>query len=265
MAKSLASLRRVKAVNPPRFIAYGVHGIGKTSFAAEWPDPVFIQCEQGTPGGIEIDSFGEIETFDDVLGAMESLLTERHEYKTVVIDSLDAMEPMVWSYVCKQQTPEWANIETPGWGKGFKIADSAWLEFIARMNAMAAYGMAVVMIAHSEVKRFDSPTSDPYSRYLIKLHERAGALVQEHADIVGFFNYRISIKEKEVGFNKKVSHGVGGGSRLIHLEERAGFLAKNRYQMPESVEYRAGKGYEAIAKYFPQPTGISTQVQQAAE
>lgn len=253
MAKSLSSLRKVRAEFPPSLVAYGVHGIGKTSFAAEFPDPVFIQAEQGTPGGVEIESFGEIETFADVLDSIGALLTEPHDRKTVVIDSLDAMEPMVWGHVCKENG--WANIETPGFGKGYIIVDEAWREFLGGCKALNRAGMAVVMIAHSDITRFDSPTSDPFSRYGVKLHKRAAALVQEEADIVAFFNYRTVLKEKDVGF-KKIAHGEGSGSRIMHFEERPGFLAKNRYKMPNSIEYKAGAGYSAIAQYFPAPLGV---------
>lgn len=256
MAKSLSSLRQVRATNPPLSVWYGVHGIGKTSLGAEYPDAVFIQCEQGTPGGAELTSFGDIETFDDVLDSIGSLITEDHEFKTVNVDSLDYLEPLIWSHICKQN--EWPNIEAPGFGKGYIALDEPWRTFLAGCKELTRQGMAVNLIAHSDISRFDSPTTDPYSRYGIKLHKRAAALVQEEADIVAFFNYRIALKEKDVGF-KKVSHAEGGGTRLIHLEERPGFLAKNRYQMPASIEYKVGKGYSALAEFFPKPKGKSKQ------
>lgn len=256
MAKSIASLRQVRATNPPLVVAYGIHGIGKTTLASEFPDAVFIQAEQGTPGGVELNTFGEIDTFDDVLDSIGSLITEDHDYKTLVVDSLDAMEPLIWAHTCKQN--EWTNIEAPGFGKGYIALDEPWRVFLGGCKELTRNGVAVVLIAHSDISRFDSPTTDPYSRYGIKLHKRAAALVQEEADIVAFFNYRIALKEKDVGF-KKVSHAEGGGTRLIHLEERPGFLAKNRYQMPASIEYKVGKGYSALAEYFPTPTGKSRQ------
>lgn len=255
MAKSLASLRTVKAEYPPSLIAYGVHGVGKTSFGAEWPDPVFIQCEEGTPGGLELNSFGDIETFDDVLDSIDVLMSEEHGFKTVVLDSLDKMEPLIWDHVCRQE--KWANIETPGYGKGYIVVDEAWRKYLSGVHALTRRGIAVVQLAHSEVTRFDSPTSDPYSRYGIKMHKRAAALVQEQADVVSFFNFRTTLKEKAVGFNSKVTHGEGSGARQMHFEERPGFLAKNRYQMPASIDYKLGAGFSAISKYFPAPSGVN--------
>lgn len=261
----LSSLRRVKATHPPLMVAYGVHGVGKTTFGIEWPDPVFIACEDGTPGGPnepEITKSNKVKTFNDILNAIGELLTDPHPYKTFVVDSLDAMEPLVWSHVADEN--KWDSVESPGYGKGYVFVDAAWRDFLDGCRALTRAGVAVVLIAHSDNVKFNDPILGEYGKYIIKLHKRGSALVQEAADIVGFFNYRASIKTDDKGF-KKITRAIGGGDRQIHFEERPNFLAKNRYQMPESVEYRAGKGYESIAKYFPRPTGVGGAVQQAAE
>lgn len=80
-----------------------------------------------------------------------------------------------------------------------------WRQYLDGLNALRdERGMTVVQIAHTDIKRFDSPEHDPYDRYVIKLHTRAAALLQEHADIVLFANYRISTVKADVGFNKKL-------------------------------------------------------------
>ena len=260
----LSSLRRVKAIYPPIMVAYGVHGVGKTTFGIEWPDPVFVQCEEGTPGGPSepsLISTNKVTTFSGILDLIGELLTDPHEFKTFVVDSLDAMEPWVWKHVCEEN--KWDSVESPGYGKGYLFVDDAWRDFLNGCRALTRSGIAVVLIAHSLDVKFNDPILGEYGKYIIKIHKRASALVQESADIVGFFNYRASIKTEDKGF-KKINRAVGGGDRQIHFEERSTFLAKNRYQMPETIEYRFGKGYEAIKKYFPQPTGIAP-VQQAAE
>ncbi|GAB5501169.1 MAG: hypothetical protein PsegKO_34800 [Pseudohongiellaceae bacterium] len=95
--------------------------------------------------------------------------------------------------------------------------------------------MAIVQIAHTDIRRFDSPEHEPYDRYVIKLHARASALLQEHADVVLFANYRINTVKSDVGFNKKITRALGSGERVIHTEERPAFLAKNRYGLPETL------------------------------
>ncbi|MDO8605938.1 MAG: AAA family ATPase [Phaeospirillum sp.] len=90
-----------------------------------------------------------------------------------------------------------------------------------------------IQIAHTEIKRFDSPEHEPYDRYIIKLHARAAALMQEHSDAVLFANYRISTVKSDVGFNKKVTRALGSGERVLYTAERPAFLAKNRYGLPD--------------------------------
>lgn len=256
MALSLSSLKSSKSSNPPIILLYGVDGIGKTSLAAEFPDALYLPTDgERTPEGIEIPTPGTIETFEDLLDIIGELVTEEHDRKTVIIDSLDGLEPIVWAATSRRLGV--ASIEEPGYGRGYVEADTEWSEFLAAISALAQRGIAVVMLAHPEVVRFDSPTTDPYSRYGIKLHKRAAALVRERSDIVAFMNYRISLKEKEVAPKRTVTHAEGGSERQIHLEERAGFVAKNRYSMPPSITFKRGEGYDALQKFFPAPTGVA--------
>ena len=98
--------------------------------------------------------------------------------------------------------------------------------------------MVVIQIAHTDIKRFDSPEHEPYDRYVIKLQTRASALLQEHSDVVLFANYQISVAKSDVGFNKKVTRALGSGARVMHTEERPAFLAKNRYGLPDTLPLR---------------------------
>jgi hypothetical protein len=266
MALSLASLRSTASTLPPVIILYGVDGVGKTSLAAEFPDPIYLPTDgERTPEGVDLATPGTIESFDDLLDVFGELITAEHDHKTVIIDSLDGLEPLVWAATCARLGV--GSIEEPGYGKGYVEADTEWAEYLSAVAALRERGICVVQIAHPEIARFDSPTTDPYSRYGIKLQKRAAALLREKADIVGFINYRVSLKEKEVAPKKTVTHAEGGSERQIHLEERAGFVAKNRYSMPAVLTYRKGTGYAELVKHFPAPTGAANdngQVAQAA-
>jgi len=100
MALSLSDLKRVRADQPPRILMYGPPGIGKTSLAAEFDAPVFLQVEEGTPGDLELDSFGKIESFGQLMEALGVLYTEDHAFKTVVVDSVTELERLVFAETC---------------------------------------------------------------------------------------------------------------------------------------------------------------------
>ena len=233
MAISLDSLRRSGDARPPRLLVFGTAGIGKTTFATEAPNAVVIQTEDGL-GSIAVPTFGLLRSFSEVMQAIGSLYDEAHDFQTVVLDSLDWLEPLIWQHTAQQHNQP--NIEAFGYGKGYLAALDNWRVVLEGLNALRdERGMAVILLAHAEIKRFDSPETDPYDRYQPKLHTRASALVQEHVDAVLFANYRITTLKSDAGFGKKVVRGVSGGDRLLHTVERPAFLAKNRFGLPETL------------------------------
>jgi hypothetical protein len=245
MAISLASLNRASALKQPRILIHGVHGVGKTTFAASAPNPVFLLTEDGL-GTLDVPHFPLARTFDEVMQGLGALYSEDHSFQSLVLDSVDWLEPIVWAKVCKDNG--WRTIEDAGYGRGYVAALDVWREVAEGLNALRDdKGMAIIQIAHTDIKRFDSPETEPYDRYVIKLHSKASALLQEHSDIVLFANYRISTVKSDVGFNKKVTRALGAGERLIHTAERPAFLAKNRYGLPDTLEMT----WSALANAMP--------------
>lgn len=232
MAISLKDIQKNNFDRPPRIVIHGTPGIGKTTFAAGAPSPVFIQTEDGL-GNLAPDAFPLAKSFNDVMDAFAVLYTEEHQYQTVVIDSLSALEQLIWARVAADHDKD--SIEDLGYGKGYVFALDHWHAFLDGVNALRDRGVMPVMIAHTDVVRFDSPETDPYDRYLIKLHKRAFQLLYERADIIGFANYSVAVVKADAGFNKKTSRGVETGERRLHLVEKPAFVAKNRYSLPESI------------------------------
>lgn len=252
MAYDLSTLKRTTMDKPPRVLIYGPPGQGKTSLAAEFPNPVILDVEQGVPTGVEIATFGDIETYGQVLEALIALFNGEHDLKTLIIDSLDRLEPLIWAAACKDN--DWANIEDAGFGKGYLVVDDYWRKIFASCNALRAKrGMNIIYIAHSVVDKFDDPSAGQYSRYAIRLHKRAKGLIEDEVDAIFFVNQDVNITEEEAGFNKKIKRAGGGGFRWIFCEQSPSFTAKNRYQMPAKIKYDKGTGYRQLAPFFPKP------------
>lgn len=255
----LSRLKRTTqtSTNPPTVLLYGVDGVGKTSLAAEFPNAIYLHSHgEKPPADVDLPS-DVVEDWDALKEIVGELITEDHDFQTVIIDSLDGIEPIVNSATCFRIGADSIGSNDKGspaaFGQGDVQGDVEWGEFMGACEALNERGIAVVLLAHPEIKRFDNPVTDPYDRYQVKLRKRAAALVRERSDIVGFLNYRVSLKSKEVGIKKEVTHAEGGKERQIHLTEGAGFVAKNRYSMPDAITYKKGRGYEELSKYFPAP------------
>jgi len=248
MAISLASIKRGVSDTPPRILIYGVQGIGKSTFGANAPAPIFLPTEDGL-GVIDVPSFPLARSYQEVLDALNALITESHDFSTLVVDSLDWLEPLIWQKVC--ETEGVANIEAIGYGKGYALALTYWREYIDGINYLRDHKrMMIIQTAHADVKRYEAPDTDAYDRYIIKLHKGASALMQEHSDCVLFANYRTNVTEEKLGFNQSRKRAIGSGARVLNTQEKPAYAAKNRYGLPESMPLD-GNSWSVLAQHVP--------------
>lgn len=249
MAISIASLRKVRADQPPRLLIYGPEKMGKTTLASEFPSPVFIQTERGESGDLELDSFGHLQSYETVIEAIGSLAGEEHGFKTVVLDSVSALQKLIWEKVCRDSNVKSIELAGGGYGKGYIEADNLWLEVLDGLNYLRnERGMAVVLVGHAVIGRFDDPETQSYSRYDIDLHKRAEALLKREVDAILLVKKDVTIKTEGKGDRARAD---GGDTRWIYTEGKPAFTAGNRYNMPPRIMYPKGKGYDALAPYFP--------------
>jgi len=226
----LKSIRVNDTISAPRIELYGVEGIGKTTFAAGAPNPIFILTEDGL-GSLPVQHFPIATSTDDVMSAIATLYQEDHNFGTVVIDSLDWLEAIIQGEIDTKH-----DAKDLAYGKGALIAAEKWRVILEGLNALRLErGMVVILIAHTTIKRFDSPEVEPFDRYQPKLQERSNALVREWCDAVLFANYKTIVKHDDVGFNKTTNRGISTGERLLYCNERPAYMAKNRYQLPDSI------------------------------
>jgi hypothetical protein len=227
MAFNLASIQKTRRLRAPKIVVAGPGKIGKTTFASQAPGAVGILTEDGADA-VDASAFPLAASLDDVYQAIGTLLKEEHDFQTVFVDSLDWLEPLVHAHVCAAN--KWANIEAPGYGKGYVAAAEEWRTLLNGLEELRQRrNMAVILIAHDKIKRFESPLHDGYDQYVLKLHDRAAALVQEWADVIGWANYKVTTIESDAGYGNKETKARTTGQRILHVEPHPAHMGGNRF------------------------------------
>lgn len=230
---ALASITTGRVAAPRRLLLYGIHGVGKSTFAASAPSPIFIQTEDGL-GEIDAAKFPLAESFADVIDAMTHLYTSDHDHKTIAIDSLDWLERLIFANVCRDEQVD--SIEEIGYAKGYVFALRYWEQMLAGLTALRRdRGMTVVLIAHARIERFENPETDAYDRYVPRVHKHASAVLCEWSDEVFFAGYRVFVKATDAGFDRTRTQGLGTGERILKTTERPSHIAKNRLNLPDEL------------------------------
>jgi len=194
MAIDLSAIKKTSGLKPPSMIVFGSAGVGKTTFAAAAPNPIFLQTEAGE-GALELSAFPLLKSYDELIEAITALIEHDHDYETLVLDSLDHLEPLIWKKVCQVEGKK--SIEEFGYGKGYVFALDYWREFLAAINSLRMHkNMSLILIAHTHIRAYNSPDTESYDRYEIKLHAKASGLIQESVDSVLFAKHKIITKKK---------------------------------------------------------------------
>jgi len=222
MAFDLQSISKGKALRAPRLLLLGVEKIGKSTFASQADDAIFIPIK-GEEGADDLDvaKFPTARTFSDVIEAIGTLYSEDHDYKTVVIDSASTLEPLVWDAVCKRSGVESIEQVGGGYGKGLIEAMTEWRKMLDGLDALRNdRNIASILIGHVSVKAFNDPTTDSYDTYLFDVNKRASEAIQRWSDAILFCNRRVAVKKEETGFNQTKARATGGGDPFLYTQKR---------------------------------------------
>lgn len=212
-------------------VIFGPEGIGKSTLAAQFPSPVFLDTEGGTHH-LDVARLHAPKTWADVVAAIAALATEAHEFKTLVIDTADWLEKLLVDHVCKAANK--ASIEDFGYGKGYVILAEEFAKFLASLDPLLRRGMHVLFLAHTRIVKFEQPdAAGAYDRYELKLSKQVGPLVKEWCDLLLFGNYFTKVAENDSGRKR----GVGGRERKLYTTHSAAWDAKNRHELEEMLNF----------------------------
>jgi hypothetical protein len=184
-------------------LCFGTEGVGKSTFGSQAPRPIFVPTEDGL-GEIECDKFPLAKSLDDVLEALTELHAAEHDYETVVVDSADWLERLVWDAVCGEYAVKSIEKADGGYARGYAHALVHWRRILELLDALRNdRSMIVLLIAHAKVERFEDPESSAYDRYSPRLHKLASAMICEWSDAVLFATRKIRTQTEDAGFNRK--------------------------------------------------------------
>lgn len=238
---ALPELIKGKLERPTRVVLYGVEGVGKSSFAAKAPDPIFIATEDGT-SQLEITRFPLAQDWNTLLSQVGLLLKENHEYKTLVLDSLDWAERLCIDHICSNKQIN--TITDLPYGNGFVEVLKQFERLQRGLDGLYKKGMHIVLIAHAQIKTFNNPESENYDRYQLKLYEKVASLFKQWCDCLLFANFETYVSEMGEGFHKR-HVAKSFGKRVLYTEHRAAFDAKNRYRLPPIMDLDTEEFFKA--------------------
>ena len=231
----LENIQTGRENKPPRIMLYGQEGVGKSTFGASAPAPIFIQTEDGL-GEIDCCKFPLAQSVEDVIIELTALRDEEHNFRTVVIDSLDWLERLIFDEICKEFGVRSIEKADGGYGKGYVDALVHWRKVLALLDDLRnKRGMMVILLAHAKVERFEDPENAAYDRYSPRLHKHAASLVSEWVDTVLFATKRMRVSKDGDSRTIAAPIGADGGERIIRTNGSPACIAKNRYGLPNEI------------------------------
>jgi hypothetical protein len=235
---------------PRRVMPYGVHGIGKSTFAANFPSPVFIETEDGLEG-IQTHAVGDgvAKSYDEVMDRLRQVYQEEHDFKTVVIDSVDWLEQLIFAKVCEDKRVK--TIEDIGYAKGYVFAMEYWkvvLQALEDINLQR--GMHIVLISHCAIEKFEDPCDANYDRFTPALHKKTSApLLMQWVDEVLFLRREVFTQSAGEEFGKK-KFKAKAGEPMLYTTEMPFYTAKNRANLPEAMTFDMYAAYRYLQAVY---------------
>jgi len=220
----------------------GDSGIGKTSLAATFPKPIVIRAEDGLqaiPMATRPDAFPLVTKPDDLWGQIKALLAEDHEYKTLIIDSVTALERLFMQSIVDNDpnNPKSINQALGGYGAGL-AAVAGMHQRVRRACGMLRdrKGMNIVFIAHADTETIELPDQDPYTRYNLRLGKKSVPPYIDDSDLVGFIKLETFLK----GDKDQRKKAISDGTRLLVTYVTAANVSKNRYGITDDITVELG-------------------------
>lgn len=239
---------------PVKVCVYGVEGIGKTTFASQFPAPLFFDLDKGS-AQLDVSRVTDITSWPLLMSNIKEVYDNPTICKTLVIDTADAAERMCIDYICGKFNKK--GIEDFGYGAGYTYLTEEFARFLVQLDACIGQGINVVVLAHAVLKTVTLPEEmGTYDHWELKLSSKTtnkvAPLVKEWADLLLFANYKTILIDD--GTRKKAA----GGKRIMYTTHTTFADAKNRFSLAEELPF----DYNEIAQLIPNGTAPSIKPMQ---
>lgn len=217
-----------------KVLVYGPEGVGKSTFASHFPDPLFIDTE-GSTRNLDVKRMPTPTSWPMLIDEVMTVAQEKM-CKTLVIDTLDWAERMCAWDLC--QAKGWNGIEDAGYGRGYTYLAERFGQLLNRLEDVVQAGINVVVTAHAKISKFEQPDEmGTYDRWELKLEKKTAPMAKEWADMILFANYQTIVVKSKDGKSK----GQGGQKRVMYTTHTATWDAKNRDDLPDKLDFDYGQ------------------------
>jgi AAA domain len=256
-ASRLGAVKSGVIPSPRRIFIYGAEGTGKSTLAANAERPIFIDADGGS-ADLDVprypfrdDEDGHIpRSFAEVMAAVADITTAEHRYRTLVMDTGDAIEKLIWQHLIERESGrgkdgELTSIESFGYGKGYTMAVDEWRALCVKLDRLRAVKkMDVIILCHAAVKNFKNPAGPDYDRWVPAINPQASGFLKGWCDIVGLLAHEEVAKAEKKGMKAK---GFSTGVRVLKLAHSAAFDAKGRGNLPAEIEIPVEAPWSPVA------------------
>ena len=232
-----------KRIKPLAILLYGIHGIGKSTFALEAPNPIYVGSEENDE--LDVHRMPKVQVWDDIINQLKFLMTSEHEYKTLVIDTIDALEQVAQKAILKKAPGKTMATAFEGFGKAYIQMSDMFLDL--RDNYIVPLrdkkGMNIIILAHAEKNKHEDPmTGTSYDNYSTTMHKRVKPIFEDWVSAIFFATWELLKTETSSGKER----AIGDGTRIIYTEERPSHIAKNRFELPYEIEFIKGETWKEV-------------------
>lgn len=252
-----------KIAGAQKCVIYGPEGIGKSTFASQFPGALFIDTE-GSTKQLDVRRLPAPDSWTMLMQEVEHVRKNPNLCTTLIIDTADWAEKLCMEHI--MAVNKWTSIEAPGYGKGYVVLMEEFGRLLNLLEQVIDRGVNIVMTAHAQMRKFEQPDDlGAYDRWELKLQKKTAPMVKEWADLVLFANYKTMVVKTE---DKK--YKAQGGQRVMYTTHHPAWDAKNRVGLPEEIPmafagiaaHIPGKGQGAYAYADSPETPISAQEQE---